>query len=246
MILKLSMIGMFIVLIAVVVLVYYTQLEGFDNASPAINTVSSTVNPIDTSANMMPSTNAVTITLPLTSDKASSQNVIAPVDPVAASSAANLSKPLSVVPTLGTAGPAPYSSVASNDMPSNNTLAAAAPVRHDVMPQVSVSDTGYNAMSLQQKSDLLSNIQKIFRNELLSNRSTDASVIDKTASVSTNSSSTNQGKEYTKSSSKESCDNGEDEYRCPKNPDGTCPPVPDMTQYIKKDAIPCWGCSIDY
>jgi len=92
---------------------------------------------------------------------------------------------------------------------------------------------------------LLTNIQKMFRNELLANRSTDSSVIDKTTSSGSDSSSTQQGKEFHKTSQK--CESGdEDSYRCPKNPDGSCPPVPDMTQYIKKDAIPCWGCSVDY
>jgi len=25
-----------------------------------------------------------------------------------------------------------------------------------------------------------------------------------------------------------------------------CPKMPDMSQYIKKDAIPCWGCTVEY
>jgi hypothetical protein len=85
-------------------------------------------------------------------------------------------------------------------------------------------------MLLKQKSDLLGDIQKLFRNEVLANRSTDSSLIDAASCSSTNTDSTAQG----------------DEYRCPKNKDGTCPPIPDMSQYIKKDAIPCWGCSVDY
>jgi hypothetical protein len=123
---------------------------------------------------------------------------------------------------------------------------AALPQRNDVRPEVTMSDTSYNAMILKQKSDLLTNIQKIFRNELLANRSTDSSVIDKTTSSSSDSSSTQQGKEFNKSSQKCDGSSDEDNYRCPKNPDGSCPPVPDMTQYIKKDSIPCWGCSVDY
>jgi len=126
------------------------------------------------------------------------------------------------------------------------TASAPAPKRNDVRPEVTMSDTSYNAMALKQKSDLLTNIQKIFRNELLANRSTDSSVIDKTSSSSSDSSSTQQGKEFNKSSQKCDGSSDEDNYRCPKNPDGSCPPVPDMTQYIKKDSIPCWGCSVDY
>jgi hypothetical protein len=138
-------------------------------------------------------------------------------------------------------------SEAARKAASDTASTAANPQRNDVQPQVAISDTSYDAMGLKQKSDLLSNIQKMFRNELLANRSTDASVIDKTTSTSSTSSSTQQGNEFNKASQK--CDgpsNDEDSYRCPKNPDGSCPPVPDMTQYIKKDAIPCWGCSVDY
>lgn len=120
------------------------------------------------------------------------------------------------------------------------------PQRNDVKPEVVMSDTSYDAMALKQKSDLLSSIQKMFRNELLANRSTDASIKDTSSSSYSKSSSTQQGNEFNKASQK--CDDSSDEesYRCPKNPDGSCPPVPDMTQYIKKDAIPCWGCSVDY
>jgi hypothetical protein len=66
------------------------------------------------------------------------------------------------------------------------------------------------------------------------------------ANSCSDSSSTQQGNEFNKASQKCDGPSDEDSYRCPKNPDGSCPPVPDMTQYIKKDAIPCWGCSVDY
>jgi hypothetical protein len=42
-----------------------------------------------------------------------------------------------------------------------------------VMPEVSVSDTSYNAMALQQQSSILRDIQNIFRNELLASRRTE-------------------------------------------------------------------------
>ena len=110
-------------------------------------------------------------------------------------------------------------------------------------------------MNLQQRMDLLKDIQKIVKNEVLAHRSTTPIISGETEKPrksenisgetekprkSSDTDSTAQGKEY-----EESCYKGT-EYRCPKNPDGSCPPVPDMTQYIKKDAIPCWGCSLDY
>lgn len=135
---------------------------------------------------------------------------------------------------------------ASSNATSNATSTAANPQRNDVQPEVAMSDTSYDAMNLKQKSDLLSTIQKMFRNELLANRATDASMKDTSSSSYSNSSSTQQGNEFNKASQKCDGPSDEDSYRCPKNPDGSCPPVPDMTQYIKKDAIPCWGCSVDY
>jgi hypothetical protein len=151
-------------------------------------------------------------------------------------------------PTNLSSAPVPSSSI-----PSPVSVPAPAssitPQRNVVVPEVSLSESGYNAMKLQQKKDLLKDIQKVVRNEILANRMTTPMMKEKendkmfSDDDSEESDCTMQGKEYEASSQK---NNGEDEYRCPKNPDGSCPPVPDMTKYIKKDAIPCWGCSIQY
>jgi len=127
----------------------------------------------------------------------------------------DLSSGSSLVPPMG-AGPAPYS---TNAMPS--TMGSGAmPQRNDVQPQIAMSSSSYDAMGLQQKSDLLANIQKIFRNELLASRSTDSSTIDPSSCASSDTDSTSQGNEYHKGK--------------------------DMSKYIKKDSIPCYGCSLDY
>jgi hypothetical protein len=112
------------------------------------------------------------------------------------------------------------------------------PERHDVIPQVALSDSGYKAMELQQRADLLKDIQKVVRNEILANRSTDP--VASAGSIDKVTDSMLQGKEY-----EGACYKGT-ENRCPRNPDGTCPPVPDMSKYIKKDEIPCYGCTLDY
>ena len=115
------------------------------------------------------------------------------------------------------------------------------PTRNDVVPQVSISGSGYNAMNLQERAELLKDIQKLVRNEVLASRSTTPVINGNTTSnTASNTDSTAQGQEYEGSCYKDT------EYRCPKNSDGTCPPVPDMSEYIRKDAIPCWGCSLDY
>jgi hypothetical protein len=123
-------------------------------------------------------------------------------------------------------------------MPSPSSIPTT-PKRTDVIPEVTISGSGYNAMTLQQKAELLKDIQKLVKNEVLANRST-RPIISGETRKSPDTDCTAQGKEYEESCYKDN------ETRCPKNPDGTCPPVPDMTQYIRKDAIPCWGCSLDY
>ena len=133
------------------------------------------------------------------------------------------------------AAPALTGSVSQMPKPLLNSVI---PERTDVVPEVSVSESGYNAMALQQKMDLLKDIQKVVRNELIATRNTEPVGVLGTRGKVTD--STAQGKEYEDSCYKDT------EYRCPKNPDGTCPPIPDMSKYIKKDEIPCWGCSIDY
>jgi hypothetical protein len=132
---------------------------------------------------------------------------------------------------------------ATNTVPVDNTQQtttkdSSVPTRTDIVPEVSISGTGYDAMSLQQRAELLKDIQKVVRNEILANRSTTPILNEVEHKKETN--STAQGKDYT-----QTCYN-DTEYRCPKNPDGSCPPIPDMSQYIKKDAIPCYGCSLDY
>ena len=133
--------------------------------------------------------------------------------------------------------------VSSDIMPGSTTpdlsSQSVMPTRTDLIPEVSISGSGYNAMNLKEKAELLKDIQKLVRNEVLVNRNTKPIISGETRKY-LDTDSTAQGKEYEENCYKDT------EYRCPKNPDGSCPPVPDMTQYIKKDAIPCWGCSIDY
>lgn len=127
------------------------------------------------------------------------------------------------------------SSNVQNEIQPNDS--SAVPVRNDIVPEVSISGSGYNAMTLQERAELLKDIQKLVKNEVLANRSTTPIINGSNGTITD---STAQGKEYEGSCYKDT------EYSCPKNPDGTCPPVPDMSQYIKKDAIPCYGCALDY
>jgi hypothetical protein len=124
------------------------------------------------------------------------------------------------------------------------------PQRNDIVPEITLSESGYNAMDLQQRINILKDIQKLVKNDLILNRN----LLGKEElqnNESGESASLMQGKEYEEGCSKPKDNNNNDcyqdtEFRCPKNPDGSCPPLPDMTKYIKKDSIPCWGCNIDY
>jgi hypothetical protein len=259
MILKLSIVGLFIVLVVVLTITYYTQLEGFITTKSAADVLATSGDLLficgpntdikdgkgngstykassDGKGNSMISLSQTSNASTMVSNCAClkfGKNIAADV--------------MMCTPGTGTAVATTAATTAATGVPASTgtALSAANPQRNDVKPQVTLSDTSYDAMALKQKSDLLTNIQKMFRNELLANRSTDSSVIDKTSSSYSKSSSTQQGNEFNKAS--QTCESDdEDMYRCPKNPDGSCPPVPDMTQYIKKDAIPCWGCSVDY
>ena len=281
MILKLSIFGLFIVLIIVLTISYYTQLEGFDtidacagvtDTTPASKVPISCMQQLWTQNQCSLPTLPANVYLPdaqkqigdmitkgtvftqdvdksignfgimktflagfISNTKPNSITCLGPATAPATAPApvpatgSDLSKGSSIVPPSG-AGPA---SVLQHATAATQvgaaTQSATPPQRNDIRPQVTVSDTGYDAMNLKQKSDLLSSIQKMFRNELLASRSTDASVIDPASCSSSNTDSTSQGCEYNKTSDKDSCSSG-----------------PDMSKYIKKDSIPCYGCALDY
>ena len=196
MIIKLTLVGLVLVLIGVIVMSYYVNKEGFDDISNGYmnslsNEFSSAVNTISTDT----------------------------------SSAVNAITGDSNTATQGV----------NDSVPAVNSTT---PMRNDIVPEVSVSGSGYNAMTLQQRAELLKDIQKVVRNEVLASRATKPIIPGETRQEP--SESTAQGQEYEGSCYKDT------DYRCPKNPDGSCPPVPDMSEYIKKDSIPCWGCALDY
>ena len=119
-------------------------------------------------------------------------------------------------------------------------IAAAAP-QNSVVPQLnnitpdnSVSPTTALAQDLQKRSSFIEDVQTAIKNALIDARNTP--VVPQQDNKMTN--SLKQGQEY-------NCNN-EKEGRCPRYPDGTCPPAQDMSKYIAKDAIPCWGCNLDY
>ena len=104
-------------------------------------------------------------------------------------------------------------------------------------PSPSVSDTA--------QADLLQNVQKLVRDEILLARQVKSlkEQEEREEQEEVDNPSERQGRGYRRHCHKEQ---EQDPYRCPKNLDGSCPPIPDLTQYIRKDQIPCSGCSVNY
>jgi hypothetical protein len=133
--------------------------------------------------------------------------------------------------------------------PSSAPLASADLTSPSAPSVVSLSEMGYEAMSLKQRSNLLKEIQMMVRNELLSSRQLekpdqkmdeyeDEEVMDGACP------SAYQGEDYKRRSPQGEAEAESDHYRYSKNSNGSCPPVPDLSDYIRKDSIPCWGCSL--
>jgi hypothetical protein len=100
-------------------------------------------------------------------------------------------------------------------------------------PTVELSDAGYKAMELNKQSNLLNDIQKIVKNEILADRMLDVTIKNTVE------------KPKPKKKSCDPCDNSQNGSCDDVSNDSSAPKI-DMSQYIKKDEIPCWGCSIDY
>ena len=237
------------------------KVKALENLTFAKESLNSYVNNMNTSINKMNATKFVepnnnTTTTSSSSTTTSATNPAA-TNPAATNPAAT--NPAAATPATATTPAVPPSTTGSS------------PTRTDVVPEVKFSEDGYNALMLQQKADILKDLQKVVRNEVLANRSTTPmlhndscgggaeddhkddkngcehvkepgcgdntwvnecgkkSLKDKvTAAIS-------QGKEY-----ENSC------YKDKKSAGASCPPQADMAQFIKKDAIPCWGCNLDY
>ena len=222
MIIKLTLCGLIIVLIAVLAISYYMNEEGFDD---------------------------------ITFKASGTMNVGKDADTGAPHQKASAKKgPPAGMPQVGVAS----DPVVTGSIPSNNTVA----------PQITVGDDSHAAMLLQQKSELLQDLQKIVRNEMLAQRSTNP--VGPSGASSSDTHSTAQGKEYSRKSHKrdDSTDDSDhpNGYKPNKSDDASCDHPngykpntcdesscdhpngykPDMREYIKKDSIPCMNCNLDY
>ena len=217
------------------------------------------------------------------------QNAFGSMDPAVTSAVSTLLNAIAVIPAAGQAttaqtivtlinsaktdavlmksivAMAPAPSVAPTVAPS--VAPTVAPI-HAPAQHVELSDIGYTAMSLQNKSDLLKDIQMVVKNELLAGRAMDDNT-KRGHFVNSATNSTAQGQEYEATSMHGLHKNaqranashmnashcGTNGAACGANDvqgaeehgaqfGASC--NHDMNQYIKKDSIPCWGCSLDY
>jgi hypothetical protein len=164
-----------------------------------------------------------------------------PMPKPAAMPATNM-KPVPVAKPVPILSPAangsPMAAAITTVVPTPLTPSAIAPLgKAPSATVVPVTSTAYDAMSLKQKSDLLKEVQTLVRNELLTNRQLkhpNSSCEEEEEYAECDSSYANrQGKEFNHHSNKPS-------------EESHCPPPPDLSNYIRKDQIPCWGCSVDY
>jgi hypothetical protein len=210
-----------LILVAVITRSYYVNKEGFDDVSNGY--YSSLSKDLNAAVNTVSSD-------------------VSPVIKDVSSDTDDIDSSLKDKKDSKASSPQVSSKASSSEVSSKDATNTTKPMRTDIVPQVTISPDGHDAAILQQKSELLKDIQKVVRNEILVNRNTTPIVCGDECSNqnSTVTDAAAQGQEYENNCYKDK------EYRCPKNPDGSCPPVPDMTQYVKKDSIPCWGCSLDY
>lgn len=303
MIIKLTLCGLVMVLIAVLAISYYMNEEGFKNITSKPATVDqleefalavqSAISSLGTKSSGKPA-DPITIRIndltrmeskvlltvkyvakglfpssqiPIQSDTINYNtsiltDVSVPLRPLDAASAADPSAPWSPdTPSTDRKGDPKDPKSRKKRLPAGMPQTGAAPsdpfdfddmmtpINATISPQVNVSDDAYAAMLLKQKSEILQDLQKIVRNEILAQRSTNPVARDKSRSSDTH--STEQGKEYSRKNHKR--DSCTDDSEC-DHPNGYKPnqcdepscEKPDMREYIRKDSIPCMNCNLDY
>ena len=123
----------------------------------------------------------------------------------------------------------------SNKAPTQGTIPHLTPTK----PEIAVTDVSYDAMKLNQKSNLMKDIQKIVRNELISSHILDPNVQNDSSKASTHQNSRME-KATSCMDNMDTTDDNDQQYAKYKGQ------RIDMSKYIKKNEIPCWGCSLDY
>jgi hypothetical protein len=174
---------------------------------------------------------------PIATPSRSSRQVAPVAAPIAAPVAAPVAAPIA----------APIAALPSKPSPSMPAPPIDAPPLRTA-PRVSLSDTGYSAMMLKQKSDMLSDIQNIVHTELLASRRIRPVLPDSIGSLSSN--SLEQGHDFNRiknpikgcpkdAESSDSCDQIEDSMPAPYQST-----LPKQSYNMRNDSTP-WGCSFD-
>lgn len=135
-------------------------------------------------------------------------------------------------PIISSTQPEQAAPAAPTDIPVTPLAPATQPTATPVTPStVPASQEAVVAKERQEKSELLRDIQQIVRTELLGQQKMTTASSQPILNAGTNmpspiSPAAAQGQELATAREK----------RCPK----------DMNEYIRKDSIPCWNCTLDY
>lgn len=264
---ELKVIHLLLILILVIILGYfgYKASEGFAN-TPAVNLSCVPTPATDSSGSAIKVSSAVISSGPVTSSDPVTSTGSA-TDMSNSSVSMNNLLGLSGAPPTDNGSMAPYLPTIENvirgeflnhalDMPDTPvpTVASPIPTVASPVPTVAspippISNTQQIASLKASDANALQTIQKVVHNELLSQKGMttgaqlaflgekrrnrkyqqeedDMAEEEDTSNDSNNSPSNHQGKEFTRD--------------CPKNTG-----KPDMSQYIRKDSIPCWGCRVE-
>ena len=135
MIIKATLCTLLLILVVVIATSYYVNKEGFDDISNGY--LSSISNDLESAMNTV------------------SSDVGSAISTVSSDVGGAISTVSSDIIPDSTA-PVPDSSVDSD-------TGSSVPTRTDVIPEVSISGSGYNAMNLKERSELLKDIQKLVK-----------------------------------------------------------------------------------
>ena len=237
--------------------------------SSFINNMNSAITKMNDSKFIEPTNNSATS--PASSTTAATPATTPATTPVTTPATTPVTTPATTLPAITSADITSALATPGATTAAATPASGSSPTRTEVVPQVSLSENGYNALMLQQKADILKDLQKVVRNEVLANRNTtpmlhndgygcgaedeykydhkDGCEPVKEPGCGDNTWENECGKKSTKDKVTAAISQGKEyENSCykDKKSKAACPPQPDMAQFIKKDAIPCWGCALDY
>lgn len=107
-----------------------------------------------------------------------------------------------------------------------------------------LTDTQAVSLSKTQQATILKDIQQIVRNELVNQKTMTTGREGSDEDANDDSISAQQGREYRRDCPKKDSCNSDNDCES-SNHSNHSNHSPDMSKYIRKDSIPCWGCTLE-